>query len=158
MENAEGGTRALAAPSERWSRKERTIEQQAQELTQLNRMVGHLVNLWEVRAAHEEEQWQGTMAWMEEGEQKWDTHHEDDKLWGAGIPNMIANVLKGVAPAQEGREEEREVTVRTDGGWLEASQQADTTREEGPEKCQQLQQQLMPKLQLKLQPRPPPMP
>jgi len=63
---------------------------------------------------------------------------------------MIAKVMKGVAPGKEGREKEREMTARTDGGGLEASQYADMTREEGQEKRQQLQQQPKPKLRLKL--------
>jgi len=50
------------------------------------------------------------------------------------------------------------VTARTDGGGLEAFQHPDTTREEGPETRQQLQQQQKPKLQLKLQPKPQPAP
>jgi len=116
------------APSDWRSRMEMTIQQQAQELTQLHRRVGHLANLWEVRAACEVAQWQGMMAWMEEREQKWDTRHEDDKLCRVGITNMIAKVMKGMAPGQEVRENEREMTARTDGGGLEASQHADTTR------------------------------
>jgi len=72
-------------------------------------------------------------------------------MWGAGITNMIAKTTKGVAQCQEGREEEREMTARTDGGGLEGSQHGEMTREEGPEKRQQLQYQPKPKLQLKLQ-------
>ena len=94
------------------------------------------------------------MTWMQEREQKWDTRHEDDNLWGAGITNMIAKVVKGVAPGQEAREKERDKTASMDGGGLEASQHADTTQEGGPEKHQQLQQQPKPRLQLKLQPKP----
>jgi len=73
---------------------------------------------------------------------------------------MIGKTMKGVAQGQEVREREREMTVRTDGGGLEASQHADTTREEGPEERQQPQQQPKPKpkLQLKLQPKPQPVP
>jgi len=37
------------------------------------------------------------MTWMQEREQKWDARHEDNKLWGAGITNMIAKTMKGVA-------------------------------------------------------------
>ena len=66
------------------------------------------------------------MRWMQEREQKCDARHEDDKLWGVGIMNMIAKVMNGVAPGQEGREKAREVTARTDGGGLAASQHADT--------------------------------
>jgi hypothetical protein len=39
---------------------------------------------------------------------------------------MIAKTMKGVAQVQEEREREREMTARTDGGGLEASQHADT--------------------------------
>jgi len=49
---------------------ESTIRQQAQELMQLHRTVGHLANLLEARAACEEAQWQGMMTWMQEREQK----------------------------------------------------------------------------------------
>jgi len=126
IERNENGKRrrrseAPAAPSDWRSRMERMIRQQAQELTQLHRTVGHLAILRGVQAAREEAQWQGIMAWIQEREQKWDAHHEDDKLWGAGITNMIAMVFKGVAPGQEGREKEREVIARTDCGGLEAS-------------------------------------
>jgi len=88
---------------------------------------------------------------MQEREQIWDSRYEDDKLWGAGITNMITNTMKGLAQCQEGRETEREMTARMDGRWLEASQHRHPMREVGPEKRQQLQQQPMPKLQLKLQ-------
>jgi hypothetical protein len=96
--------------------------------------------------------------WMQEREQKWDARYEDNKVWGAGITNMIAKTMKVVAQGLEEREREREMTARTDGGGLEASQHADTTREEGPEECQQPQQHPKPdpKLQLKLQPKPQP--
>jgi len=87
---------------------------------------------------------------MEEREQKWDARHENDKLWGARITNMITQTMKAVAPGQEGRERERNMTARTDGGGLVASQHADTMREEGPEERQQPQQQPKPKLKLQL--------
>jgi len=77
------------------------------------------------------------MTWIPEREQKWDARYEDDKLCGSGITNMITMTMRGVAQGQEGREREREGTARTDGGGLEASQHADTTREEGPEECLQ---------------------
>jgi len=99
MERNEKGKRrrrseAPAAPSDWKSRMERTIRLQAQELTQLHRTVGHLAILLEGWAAREEAQWQGMMPWMQEREQKWDAHHEDDKLWGVGITNMIAKTMK----------------------------------------------------------------
>jgi len=93
---------------------------------------------------------------MHETEQNWDACHEDDKLCGAGIKHMIATTMKAVAQGQEGREREREMTARTDGGGLEATHHTDTTPKEGPDKRQQLQQQPKPKpkLQLKLKPKP----
>jgi len=151
---------APAAPSDCRSRMERTIRQQAQEPTQLHRTVGHFANLVQALAASEEAQRLAMMTWMQEREQKWDALYEDDKVWGAGITNMIAKNMKGVAQGQE--EREREVTARTDGGWLEASQHADTTREDGPKERQQPQQPQQPKprpkLQLKLQQKPQPVP
>jgi hypothetical protein len=44
--------------------------------------------------------------------------------------HMIANVMKGVAPGQEVRKKEREITTRMHGGGLEVSQHADATQEE----------------------------
>jgi len=116
----------------------------------------------EARAAREEAQRLAMMTWMEGREQKWDARNEDEKVWGAGITNLIAKTMKGVAQGQEEREREREVTARTDGGGLEVSQHADTTREDGPKERQQPQQQQQPKprpkLQLTLQQTPQPVP
>jgi hypothetical protein len=151
-------SQALATPSVWRSCMERTMRQQVQEQTQVHRTVGHLTNLWQAQAAREEAQWLGMRTWIQEREQKWDARNEDDEVRGAGIMNMIAKTMKGVAQGQEGREKEREMTARTDGGGLEASEHADTTREEGPEQRQQPQQQPKPKLQLKLQPKPQPAP
>jgi len=67
---------------------------------------------------------------------------------------MIAESMNGVPYGLEGIERERPMTARTDSGELEASQHAETKRELEPAKCQQLLQQLMPKLQLTLQPKP----
>jgi len=64
---------------------------------------------------------------------------------------MIVKVMNGVAPGQELREKQRDKTVGMDGWGLDALQQADTTHQGGPEKHQQLQQQLMPRLPLKFQ-------
>jgi hypothetical protein len=120
---------APSAPSDCMSRMERTTREQAQELTQLHRTVGHLANLVEARAACEEAQWLPMMTWMQEKDQKWDARYEDDKVWGAGIMNRIAKTMKGVAQGQEERERERDMTARTDSGGLEASQHVDTTQE-----------------------------
>jgi hypothetical protein len=135
------------------SRMERMIRQQAQELMQLHRTVQHIANLLEARVDCEEAQRPKMMTCMQEKEQKWDACHEDDKLWGAGITNMIAKSMEGAAPGEKASEKEREKTPRMDSGGLESAQHADTKREEGPEKCQQPQQQPKPKLQLKLQPK-----
>ena len=80
------------------------------------------------------------MRWMQEREQKWDSRHEDDKLWRVDITNMIAKTMNGVAQGHEAREREREMNARMDGGGLEASQPADTTREERTEERQKPQQ------------------
>jgi hypothetical protein len=87
MERNENGKRrrrseAPPAPSDWRSRMQRTIQQQAQDLTQLHRTVGHLANQVEARAAHEEAQQLAMMTWMQEREQNWDAHYEDDKVWG----------------------------------------------------------------------------
>jgi hypothetical protein len=65
--------------------------------------------------------------WIQERQQKWDARHEEDKVWGAGITNMIAKTMKLVAQGHEGREKEREMTAWTGGAGLEASHHADTT-------------------------------
>jgi len=50
----------------------------------------------EARAAREEAQRLAMMTWMQEREQKWDARYEDNKVWGAGITNMIVKTMKGV--------------------------------------------------------------
>jgi len=158
MEKSGNGKRrrrseALAACSDWRSRMQRTMRQQAQELTQLHQTVRHLTNLVQAQEAPEEAQSLGMRTWMQQSGQKRDARHEDDKVWGMGITNMLAKVMKGVAPGQEAREKERDKTAEMDGGGLEALQHADTTQEGGPEKRQQLQQQPKPRLRLKLQPK-----
>jgi hypothetical protein len=64
MERNENGKRrrrreAPATSSDWRSRMERTMRQQAQELTQLHQTVGHLTHLVQAQAAHEEAQWLG---------------------------------------------------------------------------------------------------
>jgi len=88
---------------------------------------------------------------MQERAQKWDACHKDNKLWVAGITNMIVKVMQGVAPGQEAREKERDKTAGMDGRGLKALQHADTTEEGGPGKREQLQQQPKPGLPLILQ-------
>jgi len=91
------------------------------------------------------------MTWMKEREQKWDTRHEDDKLWWARITTSIAKALKKEEPGQEVREKETANTSGMDGGGLEALQHADRMQDEGPEKRQHLQQQPKCRQELKLQ-------
>jgi len=158
MEKHENGkwrskSEALATLSNWRSRMERTMRQQAQELTQLHRTVGHLPNLVQAQAAREEAQWLAMLTRKQEREQKWDSRHEDNKLWGAVSTNMIPKIMKGVAPRQKVREKVRDKIAKMDSEGLEASQHADTTQEGGPETHQQLQQQPKPKLLLKLQPK-----
>ena len=71
---------------------------------QLHRPVGHLANLVEAHAALDEALRLGMMTWMQERERKWDGRYEDDKVWAAGITNLITKTMKGVAQGQEKRE------------------------------------------------------
>jgi nucleotidyltransferase/DNA polymerase involved in DNA repair len=111
MEKDEDGQRrsrstAPAAPSDWRSRMDRTIRKQAQELTQLDRTVGHLANLVEAQTACEQEQRLAMMRWMQERKQEWDARYEEDMVWGAGITTMIANTMKAAAQGQEETERE----------------------------------------------------
>jgi len=105
------------------------MHQQAQELMQLHRTVGHRANLLEAQPAPDEAQWLGIMMWMQEREQKSDARHEDEKLWGASITNIIAKVMNGVSPVLEVRMKERGMAAKMDGGGLESSRHAVTTQE-----------------------------
>ena len=87
------GSEAPAAPSDWRRRMQWTIRQQAQELTQLHQAVGHLANQVEARAAREEAPRLAMMTWMQERQQKMDARYEDDKVWGAGITNLIAKTM-----------------------------------------------------------------
>jgi hypothetical protein len=123
LEHHENGNRLRSwgpeisrAPSDWRRRMERMMGQQAQELTQLHRTVGHLANLLETQAAREEAQWLGMMTRMQQREQKWDTHHEDEKLYRVSITNMIEMFTKGGAP-RPGSERERKRQDSKDGWW-----------------------------------------
>jgi len=63
---------------------------------QLHQTVGHLANLVEAGAAHEEAQPLPMTMWMQEREQKCNARHMNDMLWGAGITNMIAKMMKDI--------------------------------------------------------------
>ena len=59
---------------------ERTVQEQAQELMQLHRTVGHLTDVLDAQAARiEAQQWRGMLTRMQEREQNlWDARHEDN--------------------------------------------------------------------------------
>jgi hypothetical protein len=106
MERHDNGKRrrrreAPVTPNDWRSRKERVMRQQPQELMQLHRTVGHLTHLVQAQAAREGAQWLGMTMWMQQREQQWEARHEDDKVWGAGIKNMIAKTLNRLAQGQE---------------------------------------------------------
>jgi len=73
---------------------------------QLHRTVGHLANLVEARATGAVAPRLAMMMWMQEREQKWDAHYEDNKVWGAGITDIIVKTITGVAQGPEERERE----------------------------------------------------
>jgi len=52
-----GGPEVLRAPIDLRSRMKRTMQEQAQELTQLHKTVGHLANLLAAQAGRREAQW-----------------------------------------------------------------------------------------------------
>jgi hypothetical protein len=58
----------------------------------------------EAHAAREEAQWAGVKVWMEERQEKWEFHHEENVLWAAGITNMVAEILN-----ETGREVQMEI-------------------------------------------------
>jgi len=74
------------APGNRRSRMERKMHQQAQELPQLHRTVGHLRNLLEPQGACEEAQWRGMITWMQEREQKRNNPQSGQQTVGGRAP------------------------------------------------------------------------
>jgi hypothetical protein len=70
------------------------------------------------------------MMWMQERVEMWDARPKDENMWRAGITNVIAKTMNGVAQRQRGRETEKEMTARMDGGGLESSQHADMMLDE----------------------------
>jgi len=111
-----GGKSEDPAPSDCRSRMERTMRQQAQELTQLHRTVEHLTNLLEAQAARQEAQWLGMTMGMQEREHKWDARHEDDKLWGAGITNKNRKSHEWSSTRPVSQREGKRKDCK-DGGW-----------------------------------------
>jgi hypothetical protein len=90
MERNENGTRTrrsehlapAVAPSNCRCRMEKTMRQQAHELTQLHQTIEYIIHQLEAQAARKKALWQGMMTWMQERERKWDTPREDDGLVG----------------------------------------------------------------------------
>jgi hypothetical protein len=68
---------------------------------------------------------------MEKREEKWDTYHQDDVLWGRGITDMVTKVATST---EEGQREREERKADTDGAGLEATIHANATQTGGPEK------------------------
>jgi len=52
------------------SRIKKAVRQHPQELMQLHRTLGHLMNVLDAQAAREEAQWRGMLMWVQEKEQK----------------------------------------------------------------------------------------
>jgi len=73
--------------------------------------------------------------WLDEKEEKRDTYHHDDVLWGTDIPYMVVRV---VAATERSRREERKAD--TEGVGLVASIHADMTQTGGPNKPEERHQ------------------
>jgi len=111
------------------SQMERTVRQQAREVTQLQQNIDRMARMLEAHPARKEAQWRGMIEWLKVRETNWDHRHWDDRPWGAGIEVMTGTVLAKVrvgeaAPTQNGRKNERNKTARQDGAGLGASQHA----------------------------------
>ena len=149
----------VSAPGDWRSWMERTVRQQARDLTQLHQTIDSMMRMLEAHTAREEAQWCGMKAWLEDRETKWDNRHRDNVLWGAGIADITTKVLgkarvREPVLTQEGGKDERNETARPDSGGPGASQHASAVQGGEPEK-RRLQQQTKPKpkLQLKQQPK-----
>lgn len=123
-------------------------------VTQLHQIIDWIARLLEVHTALEETPWLGITEWMENRETKWDNSQKDNIVWGTGIADITTKILAEArvgtdARAQDTRMEERDKTVRQDGGCLEASQHAGAMQSGEAEK-RHLQQQPKPKHKLQL--------
>jgi hypothetical protein len=127
-------------------------QQIIRELAQLHRTVAKMVNMLEMHTVLQEAQWRGMKLWLEETEKTRDACHQDDLVWGDGIPEMVARV---VAATERDQKEERKAD--TEGVGPEASIHADLTQTGGPEEPEE-RQQLQPGRQLKSVPMPKPIP
>ena len=100
--------------------------------------------------------------WLEEKENKRDTYHQDDVLWGKGMTDMVVRV---VAATERDQKEERKAD--TDGARLESSIHPDLTQTGGLEEPEarkhrqpgrQLKSMPMPKPKTNQTPKPNPVP
>jgi len=87
---------SASAPGDWRSPMERTMRQQACEVTQLHLPIVRMARKLEAHAAGEEAQWLGMKEWLEDGVTKCDERHRDNILWGMGITDMTSNVLAKV--------------------------------------------------------------
>ena len=161
MERNENGkwrrsSEAQATAGDWRSRMEREAQQQARKIAQLHRTIAKMANMLAAQTALQEAQWQGMKTWLAKREEKWDSYHQDDVLWGKGITDMVTRV---VAATEGGQREEKKAD--TNGVGLEASMHTETSqtgRPEKPEQSQQSQHRRQPKPKPKPKPNPAPTP
>jgi len=160
MERDENGKRPRRSqvPATAWalvdwrSRMDRAAQQQARELAQLHRTIAKMVNLLVTHTALQEKQWGRMKMWLEEQEKMRDEYHQDERLWGKGIPDVVARAMAGIE-----RDQKEERKADTEGVSLEASIHADLTQTGEPHEPEELQQLQLGR-QLKSVPMPKPKP
>jgi hypothetical protein len=133
---------------------ERTVRNQACDVTQLHQSINGMVRMLEAHAVREEVQWCGMNEWLRDREMNCDDRHRDDTLWGVSIidmpPKLLANTRVSEAlPTHDGRKDERIETTTHDGKCLGALQNASPMQGGKPEK-RHLQQQPKPKPKMQL--------
>jgi len=116
---------------------ERAAQPQACKIARLHRTIAKMAIMLDAQTALQEAQWQGMKTWLENREEKWNTYHQDDVLWGRGITDMVTMV---VTATEGGQRESEEWKADTDGAGLEASIHPDATQTGGPEKPEERQQ------------------
>jgi hypothetical protein len=132
---------------------ERTVRQQACEVTVLHQTINIMTKMLNVHTAREAAQGRGMDEWLADQGTKWDEHSKDKVLWETGMAGMIVYVLckssvQDAALANAARKEGRDETARQDGDGLETSQHAGAMQDGEPENClPQQQSKCKPKLQ-----------
>lgn len=71
---------------------QRAERQQGCKVTQLDQTIDRMARMLQVHVACEEAQWPTIKEWLQNRWMKWDDHHKDNILWGAGIMHMTAKV------------------------------------------------------------------